>query len=144
VGEQERDLGESSARSREQRSRAAGMQVPGFEEQQRKEEGCLMGRDESERAALPFRLRVAPREHISLNIGVAVEVVGVPVVSIVFIHPPAVTKTDAQIRYHHANSVIPPLGQEQLLVTRVVAKEAELRENNSEVSSDRKLPPRLT
>src|SRR6185437_4902677 len=125
----------------EQHAHAAGVQVPGLKEQQGEEEGALMGRDESEQPALGLRLFVAPGKHVSPNIRVMVEVGGVAVVSIVFVDPPAITEPNAQIRHDDADEVVPSLGREQLLVTRVVAEEAELCENDSEIRSDCDLPP---
>ena len=142
--EQQRHLKEPPAPPHEQRSHAPEVQVPGLEQQQREKERGLVSGDESEQSALAVRLRITPSKHISLNIRVAIEVVRVPVVPIVLVHPPAEAESDAEIRHHDADRVVPPPAGKELLVPRVVTEEAELREYDREISSDRQLPPRLT
>src|ERR1700691_2966992 len=63
---------------------------------------------------------------------------------VVLIDPPAVAQPDAQIAEHQAQDVADPLEPGDLIVTSVVAQEANLGEYHGEEHGHGKLPPRVT
>jgi hypothetical protein len=58
--------------------------------------------------------------------------VGMSVVAVVLVDPPAVAQSDSQVGVQDANEVVGPCGPEDLPMPGVMADEAELGENESE------------
>jgi hypothetical protein len=74
--------------------------------------------------------------------GSRVDVVGVGVVAVVLLDPPAVAQPDQQVRAEDAQQVVVASGAEHLPMACVVAEEAELDEHDRQERRDHQLPPR--
>jgi len=69
--------------------------------------------------------------------------VGVGVVAVVFVDPPAVAQPEGKVGEQQAGQVVGPLGPEDLPVPGVVTEEPELGEHHGQQRGDRELPPRV-
>src|SRR5215207_1635340 len=67
--------------------------------------------------------------------------IGIGVVPVVLAHPPAVAETSAQTRQYSADPLVPSRRSENLAVTRFVAQEAELGEDQTERGCQQELEP---
>ena len=67
--------------------------------------------------------------------------IGVRVVAVVLVDPPAVAEPDAEVAAHDPDDVVGPPGAEDLLVPGVVAEEADLGEHHRQERRDSQLPP---
>jgi hypothetical protein len=76
-------------------------------------------------------------------IGVSVLGVGVRVMAVVLVHPPAVAQPDAQVAEQDAGGVAGPPGAENLPVSGVMAQEPDLGEHHCQEHGHRQLPPRV-
>jgi hypothetical protein len=63
------------------------------------------------------------------------------VVPVVLVHPPAVAEAGAKARQYSADPLVPSRRSEHLAVTRFVAQEAELREDQTESGCQQELEP---
>ena len=73
--------------------------------------------------------RGGERQRADRDVGVLVLVVGVGVVTVVLVDPPAVAQPDGQVAVQQADHVVGPPGPEDLPVPGVVADEPELGEH---------------
>jgi hypothetical protein len=76
------------------------------------------------------------------DVRVTADVVGVGVVAVVFVDPPAVAQPDQQVRAQQAQQVVVAPGTEHLPMPGVVTEEADLDEHDRQERRDHQLPPR--
>ena len=114
-----------------------------FEQQHREEQGGLVAGDPAPDAAAPGAgLRLGEHDATGIDVRVAVDVVGVGVVAVVLVDPPAVAQPDQQVRAQQAQQVVVAPGAEDLPMAGVVAEEADLGEHDRQERRDDQLPPR--
>ena len=122
---------------------AGYVELDGLQHQQREEQVPLMARDEPGQAALGARLAGRERQRADVDVRILFLLVRVGVVAVVLVDPPAVAEPDGQVAVHQPDDVVGALGPEYLLVSGVVADEADLREHTREEDGHHELPPRI-
>ena len=100
-------------------------------------------RDPAPEAAAPGAgLRPGEHDATGDDVRITADVIGVGVVAVVLLDPPAVAQPDQQVRAHQAQQVVVAPGTEHLPMACVVAEEAELDEHDRQERRDHQLPPR--
>ena len=98
--------------------------------------------DESWNAALGVGLLFAKREDRKVDVGIEVEVIGITVVSVVLIDPPAATHGKQQIE-PEAKEFVHFRSTEDLMVACVVADKGQLPKHKGEEYSVDELKPKV-
>jgi hypothetical protein len=119
------------------------VQADRFAEQQREEQVRLVAERQPGRAAASARLRGGEGQRAGGDVRVRALGVGMGMVPVVLIDPPAVAQPDAQVTEHDAKDVVGPPGAEDLPVPGVVAEEPYLGEHHRQEDGHRQLPPRV-
>ena len=119
------------------------MQADRFAEQQREEQVRLVAERQPGHAPAGARLRGGEGQRTDGDVRIRAFLVGVRVMAVVLVDPPAVAQPDAQVAEQDAEDVAGPPGAENLPVPGVVAQEPDLGEDHRQERGHRQLPPRV-
>ena len=121
---------------------AGHLQRQPLQQQHREEQPRLVLRQEAGET-LPFdRLRPRPHQGADLHVRVLADVVGVRVVAVVLVGPPAGAHAQQQVPVEEREGPVRPAPGRYLLVPRVVADEAGARRQHRRGQRERQHPPR--
>lgn len=120
---------------------AVDLQSDAFEEREREEEPRLIAGEPAPEAGAVRRLPAGEDQHVGFDVGVLVDVVGVGVVPVVFVVPPAIAQAQQQIRVDESDrSAHRPVAGD-LCVARVVAYEGRAAAQYGEHRCQEQHPP---
>lgn len=119
------------------------VQGESFQEQHREEQPGLLTGQPGVRSAAHAGLVLGEGDRAVGDVGVAVDVVGVGMVTVVLGDPPAVAEADQQVGVQVAEQAVDALGGGDLVVSGVVPDEPGLGEHHREEGGGHQLPPRL-
>src|SRR5260370_24639095 len=117
------------------------MHAPSQEGRQREEQVRLVHGGQPAGPAPRPGLFVGVRDGADFDVRVEVDVIGVAVMAIVLLHPPAVAHAEQQVGRDQADESVLPSRDEHLAVSRVVKLEAELAAHDAESRGRKGLRP---
>src|SRR5690606_16731535 len=99
------------------------VELNSLEQQQREEEPRLMFGHPTQRTARVAGVLGAPSDHTNADVGVVILMIGVRVVSVVFVDPPAVAHPESEIADDQPRDLAGLPGAEHLPMPDVMAEE---------------------
>src|SRR5216683_1680240 len=127
-----------------QRADARDVDADRLTEQHREEQVRLVPVREPGHAPARARLGGGESQRADHDVGVRALLIGVRVMAVVLVHPPAVAQPYAEVAVQDAEHVVGPPRAEDLPVPGVVAEEANLGEDHRQEGGYPQLPPRVT
>src|SRR5215211_9294729 len=121
---------------------AAAEHAYGLQEREGEYEGCLVFHDEAREPSFLEGLLLFEGEQWDLHVGVEVHLVGVAVMLVVLVNPPLAAHPKRQVAKNEGGPVVLPGAAEgELPVPEVVGEEADLDEDEGQVSGVQELEP---
>jgi hypothetical protein len=139
-----REASTAEAWSRCRKSRLIRVRAyPASQQHEGEEERRLPACQPRRERAAPVSRRRRGQGDCSADIGVAAHLVGMRMVGVVLVNPPAEAQPDEHVSYGEAEQAIAPARAEYLAVPRIMADEAELGEDNPRPCGDGEGRPRV-
>ena len=126
-----------------QRANAGHVEVGGLEEQQGHQGDELRAGEPPPEPSPATGLVRRVDQRPGHQVGVLVRAIGVGMVPVVFVHPPAETESDEQIGHDQSDHVVAPPSTADLAVAGIVADEAQLGEDEGQDGGHEQDPPRV-